>query len=298
VCNHASENIVASLVAINGKEIGRVFPLSAAPLLLGRGRYGNVKVDDPFISRRHAVIEVSETSEIGYRIRDLESMNGTWVDGRRLRAPRDVYDGMLVQIGPDLFEVRTHARDHERVDPLTRTMKKKVFFELLEAHLRESVAVRRNLALALFDIDHLRRFNDLHGHTHGDIALRAWAIRAKGIAGPGAIISRYGGNVFAMLVPDASLSVGANIARRIREATASEPFVHADRPFSLTVSAGVADVHDALDVCPESTGTPLLLAFVRAAEDRLSTAKLRGRNRVCVGRGDNSNTQEGSVPLV
>lgn len=81
------------VVALGGEEIS--FPLEAAIVHLGRGMSANVRLDDPTVSRRHAIIAQREH---GVVLLDDRSMNGTWLNGERVsEAP--LSDGDVIQLG-------------------------------------------------------------------------------------------------------------------------------------------------------------------------------------------------------
>jgi DNA-binding winged helix-turn-helix (wHTH) protein len=65
--------------------------------LIGRDPDAQIWIDDPSVSRRHAIISVSANGAV---LRDLGSRNGTFVDGRRIEAPTPLVDGAVVSIGP------------------------------------------------------------------------------------------------------------------------------------------------------------------------------------------------------
>ncbi len=87
----------AMLVVQSGTENPGAIPLDETSHLLGRLPHADIDLDNPFVSRRHAVIEYSDS---GYSIRDLDSSNGTFVDGVRLdRRPRLLEGGEIIEFG-------------------------------------------------------------------------------------------------------------------------------------------------------------------------------------------------------
>jgi diguanylate cyclase (GGDEF)-like protein len=124
-------------------------------------------------------------------------------------------------------------------------------------------------ALALFDIDHFKAYNDEHGHLAGDAALGRLGEILRRVTRAEDRPFRYGGEEFLLLLPEVDLTGAIAVAERVRLAVANA----ADGIPPFTISGGVAlcDPADGRD--PE----PLL----RRADTALYLAKKAGRNRVC-----------------
>lgn len=127
------------------------------------------------------------------------------------------------------------------------------------------------LCLVLVDIDHFRRFNGNYGHMTGDGVLRMVARKlVEGLRSQDLLV-RYGGEEFALLLPQTSLDEGCQIAERLRRSVAAQAVLVGDNVAeSVTISCGVAgmDVDDTLS------------ALLAAADDALLRAKNNGRDRV------------------
>lgn len=151
-----------------------------------------------------------------------------------------------------------------------------------EEALKHEVAVsRRNgrpLALLLADLDTFKEINDAHGHAAGDAVLQEFAriILKESRAADSAV--RYGGDEFALLLPDTDLEGGLTLARRIVNTTARHTFRYGDIPLSLTVSMGLAGSWDLGSDAPISQLTYW-------ADMALYRAKREGRNTVRVFDG-------------
>src|SRR5262245_43385159 len=104
-------------------------------------------------------------------------------------------------------------------------------------------------ALLMADIDHFKKLNDGFGHAAGDAALRHLAQIFRATLREGDVASRIGGEEFALWLPTASLTVAAEIAERIRRATADAALSWAGADIRMTCSIGVA-------AYPESVGHP------------------------------------------
>jgi len=161
-------------------------------------------------------------------------------------------------------------------DALTGLYSRRYMQEFLERELHSARRKHRPVAVMMLDLDHFKRYNDNFGHSAGNQALAAVGetllrcVRAEDVA------CRYGGEEFALILPECSLRQAtvraAEICKRIREYR-GQPDQHAAD--ALTVSIGVAAFDETTD------RVDLLLKF---ADDALYQAKRAGRDRVVAAR--------------
>jgi pSer/pThr/pTyr-binding forkhead associated (FHA) protein len=102
---------VPALVVVDGPFEGRRFELGAAESLVGR-QSGSIELEDPELSRRHAAVRLVDGA---VEIEDLESRNGTFVNGERLTAPRRLAGGDSVRVGTTTLRLELEARSRETV---------------------------------------------------------------------------------------------------------------------------------------------------------------------------------------
>jgi diguanylate cyclase (GGDEF)-like protein len=165
---------------------------------------------------------------------------------------------------------RGHKRDAE-TDPLTGLLNRRALLSRLSGD------VRGPAALIIFDMDHFKTTNDVHGHLAGDEVLRSFgkiltlSCRPKGLA------ARLGGEEFALLLPGASLVTAAKLADGVRRRLAKRHFSGNGGSFTSTVSAGVA--------WSEETVIDFD-ALLRDADKALYAAKRNGRDRVAISADD------------
>ena len=156
-------------------------------------------------------------------------------------------------------------------DPLTGLYNRRGLFQLGE---REVERVRRfghPLAAIMLDIDHFKQINDTYSHAFGDQVLRALADRCRTTIRETDILGRYGGEEFALLLPETDESGAFNMAQRLREKVAMAPVPTVRGAISITISLGVAAyTEDMLD----------LAVLLDRADTAMYAAKQRGRNRV------------------
>ena len=167
------------------------------------------------------------------------------------------------------------AKTEATTDALTGITNRRAF----DAKLRRIAAqVRMDPSLAmsvvLLDVDHFKRFNDLHGHRTGDLVLRLVARLLSDSVKGRDTVARYGGEEFAILLTGANARAAASVARQICATMAGKRLVQkaSQEPVNqITLSAGIAQyqVGEAVSF------------WIERADKALYRAKERGRNRVC-----------------
>ena len=130
------------------------------------------------------------------------------------------------------------------------------------------------LAFLFIDIDHFKRINDEYGHPVGDLMLQAVAQRIAGELRVTDVLTRYGGEEFAVLQPDTDILEAERVAKRILSAISDNPFDFGeDEPLNLTVSIGIATM-DSADYMLDGG------LLTKGADDAMLEAKRRGRNQI------------------
>lgn len=193
---------------------------------------------------------------------------------------------------------RREARLRELVvrDDLTKLYNRRYFYFRLNSEIQRAKRYGRTVSLLILDLDDFKRFNDRYGHLAGDALLRAISevIQAnirRSDQDPSYEVDigcRYGGEEFAVILPEAAGTQGAVAAERLRRNIENMGAVHvAERirseiekarveGMSVTVSIGVASYPDhGVEVD----------GLIRAADDAMYIAKRAGKNRVAVAGG-------------
>ena len=154
-------------------------------------------------------------------------------------------------------------------DPLTGVPNRRAFFDRGNPLLEHFIAERQPAALLLFDLDRFKDINDTAGHQAGDRVLRAFCDLVGTSVRPGDLFGRLGGEEFAYLMANVSVTQALQAAERLRLQFAALQF--ADLAITPTVSVGVAMASEA---------GRNLSALLALADRALYRAKADGRNRV------------------
>ncbi len=159
------------------------------------------------------------------------------------------------------------------IDPLTGLHNRRYMAASIDKWLHRAAIGGAPFSLAVLDIDHFKRVNDVYGHVAGDVVLKEFAQRLTANVRPSDVVCRQGGEEFIIVMPDTPGDVATIVAERVRDAVASETFDIGcgGDGLRVTVSAGVATFQGAGE-----TGRTLL----ERADDALYRAKSQGRNRV------------------
>ncbi|WP_046216028.1 sensor domain-containing diguanylate cyclase [Paenibacillus wulumuqiensis] len=189
------------------------------------------------------------------------------------------------KLAPMIVTAIENARETDKIqrlamrDGLTGLWNRRYFDESLYQLMSRRVSVDAEshlLCLILLDVDHFKSFNDNWGHQEGDLVLKHLGRVLNDYCRPGDMTVRYGGEEFAVLLPDTSLYEARSVAERLRKLIELES---PSRKYSVTASFGVA----------EWDGTQSAEQLIQEADDALYRAKDEGRNRVCCSdtkRGD------------
>lgn len=160
------------------------------------------------------------------------------------------------------------------VDALTSVSNRRNFDRVLNDEWKRAARHQRPMTLLMIDVDHFKQFNDCHGHLAGDDCLKAVAATLKQqLKRPGDLLSRYGGEEFSIILPNAAddSSVVAESCRSAIEQLAID--VGADNAVvHVTISIGAAYA------VPQAGGSPDSL--LQLADQALYQAKQKGRNQV------------------
>jgi two-component system, cell cycle response regulator len=272
----------AALVVIHGLDLGRKYDLMREVTVVGRSSKADIQVDQEAISRNHARFTITNGR---VSLKDLGSTNGTYVNDELISAEMQLRNGDLVKIGRTIFKFiaggNIESAYHDEiyrlttVDGLTQVFNRRYFEETLEREISRCHRYGRQLSLVMVDIDKFKSINDTFGHLAGDHVLKHVASAIKTRIRREDILSRYGGEEFAVLLPEVDLNGAIALAEKIRKLIERQKFEFDKQGIPVTISAGCATL---------ATPTYEAADLVRAADTQLYAAKSEGRNKVCAAR--------------
>lgn len=187
----------------------------------------------------------------------------------------ELFTAVTDQVAMAVQNARLH---HETVelsitDSLTGLPNRRYLFSRLELEVARAQRFGTGLSMVMVDIDHFKKLNDSAGHRAGDRTLREVSDRMKALVRKVDTLGRYGGEEFALLLPQVSRAEALEVAEKLRQAVAEHDFTHgATLPGErVTISVGVATLPDDADT---------LERLVDCADSALYASKRGGRNLV------------------
>jgi len=229
-------------------------------LLIGMGRMVGRSVLQPIAELRVAAAKLREM-DFSHKVRLSNTTDELGQLGRAL----NLASSTLRELYHELELRSSH-------DGLTGVFNRAAFDERLQMEFTGADRYHRPLSLLMVDIDFFKSVNDTHGHQTGDDVLQAVARLLDDVVREGDVLTRYGGEEFAIILPETDVDSAAALAERLRQAVEDTPMVSGlSGGISLTVSIGCAS---------RSPRTAKPQDLIRAADSALYAAKRSGRNRV------------------
>jgi two-component system, cell cycle response regulator len=238
----------------------------------------NLVLRDGQTSRYHAT--VSRADE-GWALTDLDSTNGTQLNGAPVHGMVPLRDGDRIGVGRTIIKFMlvdaTEAAGLERLallagtDRLTGLIAKHRFDSLLAEGCRETIETGRPLSLLMLDMDGLKAINTAHGHQMGAHTIAEVGKMIGGLVGHHGESCRFGGDEFSVMLPGAPLSAAMMVGERIRKAVEAATFELGAGRSDPTISIGVATIGGSIGSVQE---------LIAAADKALYRAKDKGRNTV------------------
>lgn len=261
------------------QDLGLHEPLDT-PLVVGRGDEANFSISDDSASRLHLWVGWDE-DEDGYVARDMDSTNGTFVNGDKVRGQLVLTHGDRIEIGETLFEFRLaddkEIENQEKIeawlstDELTGLPNKRRFDAELRRRVKNLGPQGAWIAVLMLDLDNLKSINDHHGHHMGSRTIcEVGQIIGELVAGKG-LGTRFGGDEYTVFLVGHDVEDGLEVGEQIRASVEELQLEKDDVVVRTTISIGVAAAPceglDADWLC-------------READKALYRAKANGRNVV------------------
>src|SRR4051794_36327540 len=283
-----------ALIQLRGELMGVPIPLDRDNVVLGRAVEADVRVNDFRASRLHARIsterdEVNDTSR--YRITDLNSTNGTLVNGQAITEAL-LNEGDKITIGDHLFrfemfdeidrEFQQHIHRLLAHDELTGLLTSKSFFSELRREAALAQEDSKPFCVLMMDIDYFKQVNDSYGHLVGSQTLEEIGGVIKSALRAGDVASRFGGEEFAAFLLDADYAQGLVAAERVRSAIEKHDFAAVRKGASGELKFHKITISIRVAAFPDDARDPIEL--IELADSALYRAKRSGRNRICAYR--------------
>ena len=251
--------------------------LVATVLLLGAAWYGA----EIFVLRKTRAL-LSAASRV--RAGDLTARTGLRYDGEELSQVGEAFDEMahaLQHRDAELKQAMQDMQEQAITDPLTGLLNRRYLREYLPRELARARRNGQSLAFIMVDLDYFKRVNDTLGHEAGDIVLREFGALLRGQIRGSDVACRFGGEEFALVLPEASLEGARQKTESVRALVKKLELKYRDQPIGrITASFGVALFPDHADDAD---------SLMRVADEALYHAKGGGRDQVVIG-GTANNT--------
>lgn len=187
----------------------------------------------------------------------------------------DAKNQILQSLSEELDIVYQEVEKLATIDELTQVNNRRRFDEVFLMEWNRLCRENQPLSLIMCDIDQFKAYNEIYGQKAGDACLRSVAqTLAKVAKRPADCVTRYGGEEFAIILPNTDLSGATQVAKAIRAAILSLQVPHTGSSICdhLTLSLGVASQVPDEDVAPS--------LLIEAADRALYVAKQQGRDRI------------------
>jgi len=292
-----------SITVLHGTGLRQICFIDADGGVLGRDLDSDFQLTDPTVSRAHARLERRDT---GFVIVDLDSANGTFVDGEPIVGEAPLPTACRVRLGAhtvlQCLTVDSHAAARLQqleneifIDPLTQTGNRRFFKRRLREELAYGARHQRTVGLLMLDIDHFKEINDEFGHVIGDRVLAEIGRILKDSIRHEDSVYRFGGEEFCILTRAIRSAGLYTLAERIRLAVEFFAMPTDVGPVRATVSVGATYVEPAELPGMSTMGQELdddgeedsisRHVLIERADMALYNAKEKGRNCVVVLQG-------------
>lgn len=179
---------------------------------------------------------------------------------------------VVEQIKESTSVLMEQKEDSERkaiMDQLTGCFNRRYFETRMDEELNLAKRFRNKMCLIMFDIDHFKKVNDTYGHQAGDTVLIEVAAAAKGCLRGADYLCRYGGEEFAVIMPETSVDEAHEVAERMRKQMEEHAFYGGNTLINITISLGIAEYPEHAIIKEK---------LIESADAALYAAKHGGRN--------------------
>ncbi|CAH1054916.1 diguanylate cyclase [Paenibacillus pseudetheri] len=184
------------------------------------------------------------------------------------------------------FELKREWQESIIVDELTGAFNRKHFNQVMKQLICDFKRTERVFSLALIDLDYFKKINDTYGHLIGDEVLQSLSELVQGSIRMEDTFCRFGGEEFAVFLPNTDASSALTVINRIQERFAATDFFTKNEVFHVTFSGGISEVTEAENIADK---------IVEEADQALYASKDAGRNQTTLYTDHLSSTKKHSV---
>ena len=192
-----------------------------------------------------------------------------------------------LRAGQRIVTLQQELHHRGSYDQLTGLLNRRTFIESFQRVTTRAALSQSELGLAVLDIDHFKRINDVYGHQTGDTVLSEVARRLAAAIRPTDLACRYGGEEFVVAMPACSVKAAAQIGERLRSVIADAPFALPQGPLTVTISIGIfvaalSSIRPTSACSPPPTGrciAPKRMAGIASSSPSRSRCPRRRRTR-------------------
>lgn len=168
-----------------------------------------------------------------------------------------------------LMEQKEDSERRAIMDQLTGCFNRRYFETRMDEELSLAKRFRNKMCMIMFDIDHFKKVNDTYGHQAGDTVLMEVSAVAKGCLRGEDYLCRYGGEEFAIIMPETSVDEAHEVAERMRKLIEEHAFYGGNQLINVTISLGIAGYPEHAIIKEK---------LIEKADAALYAAKNSGRN--------------------
>ncbi len=184
--------------------------------------------------------------------------------------PKPVDIDLFLVLIRNRFQLKREWQESIIVDELTGAFNRKHFNQTMKQLISDFKRTKRIFSLALIDLDHFKKVNDTYGHLIGDEVLQIFSQLVRNSLRAEDTFCRYGGEEFAVFLPNTSAASALLVVQRIQERFSASEFFGKNEAFHVTFSGGIAEV---------TNGDNIADKLVEEADKALYASKHAGRNQ-------------------
>lgn len=273
----ASQKTLASFPHGRGQQVLTYIGLTLAISVIVQQQTANTLTDMLvyYASVSLLLIVISTLSLMGLKMTTATATDFLLAETPHYLGPKEqqlAYSALKREYDELQFNLRL-LQQKNAIDFLTGLKNRQFFDEKYHYELARSARDKLPMSLIMMDLDYFKKINDVYGHQVGDEVLKAVSKRFYFvIKRPADALCRYGGEEFAVLLPNTPSKGAHHIAELIKQGISSQPIATARGDINVTISLGIATVVHTND------GDPKVL--LQLADKALYRAKENGRNRI------------------